>query len=127
MVTTKFKEDSDDTPPTWADESFKFLVPDGVNTATVELIDEGYNVVGKTDLELEELSEVKEGNEVYAAEELFKMVENKEIDAASLKFSYIIGEEPTFSVVRNVLKSSMRGTRPVSQRTPSKIEKSEIK
>ena len=43
---TEFKKDTEDYPPIWNEQPVTFLIPEGVKTAKVELIDEKENVVG---------------------------------------------------------------------------------
>lgn len=67
--------------------------------------------------------EGKPGEEVYAAEELFyREKEKKAVDAATLKYSYVIGSDASFSQVKDVLKSSIRGARSKKELEVAKIE-----
>jgi hypothetical protein len=43
------------------------------------------------------------------AEELFFKDEEQEVDAANLKYSYIVGQGAAFSQIQDVLRSSVRG------------------
>lgn len=45
------------------------------------------------------------------AEELFFKDEEKEVDAANLKYSYIVGEKASFSLIPDIMRSSVRGIR----------------
>lgn len=53
----------------------------------------------------------KPSDEVFVAEELFFKDEEKEVDAANLKYSYIVGEKASFSLIPDVMRSSVRGIR----------------
>ena len=45
------------------------------------------------------------------AAELFFKDEEKEVDAANLKYSYIVGEKASFSLIPDIMRSSVRGIR----------------
>ena len=49
---------------------------------------------------------------MYSTEELFyKQKGGQKIDTAALKFTYVLGNDASFSQVKDVLKSSIRGVR----------------
>lgn len=68
-----------------------FKVPEGVGKGFLELINGNGEEIGSTWLDLNKLLESKPGDEIFIAGELFFKDEEKEVDAANLKYSYIVG------------------------------------
>ena len=127
---TDFKKDSEDSPPIWNEQPLSFVIPEGVETARVELVDEKDNVVGQSELNLNDILSGNAADEYQVVEELF-MVKDKQkgttVDTATLRFNYILGDVAEFSQVKNVLKSSIRGLINKKDLEVAKIEQQEPK
>lgn len=68
--------------------------------------------------------EARPSDEIFVAEELFyKDADNKEIDAANLKYSYIVGEKAAFSHIEDILRSSVRAIRTKNELNEPIIER----
>jgi hypothetical protein len=108
---TEFKEDVLESPPIWKDQMLNFKVPEGITKGFLELINGNGEEVGSSWLDLSKLLEAKPGDEVFVAEELFFKDEEQLVDAANLKYSFIVGEKASFSHIQDILRSSVRGIR----------------
>jgi hypothetical protein len=108
---TSYQEETPEKPPIWKDQMLNFKVPEGVTKGLLELIDGKGKEIGSSILDINKILESQRGDEVFVAEEVFFKEEEKEIDAANIKYSFIIGEGAAFSHIQDVLRSSVRGIR----------------
>lgn len=68
---TEFQKDALETPPVWHDTKYNFKVPEGVNKGFLELIDDRGELVGSSELNLHEFTNVKEEDEIIQNETLY--------------------------------------------------------
>lgn len=85
------------------------------------MIDDRNNVIGAAELNLEDYTNVKEGEEIIETQTLYHTQDKKQINAADIKYSFINGQRAEFGP-RDVLNASiMRAVRPQGEITQGSV------
>jgi hypothetical protein len=111
VLQTDFKEDLLEAPPAWKEQMLSFKVPEGLAKGLLELVNAKGEEIGSGSIDLNNMLQSKPSDEVIVAEELFFKDEEREVDAANLQYSYVVGEKASFSHIPDILRSSVRGIR----------------